>query len=66
MKSDDKRLWLILTGRTVITTVGLLPAKGLSVARMIGHITYMSEISMAEKFGRRLGDEKPHKFSARF
>ncbi len=43
---------------------GLPPAKGLSVARMIGHITYMSEISMAEKFGRRPGDEKPHKFSA--
>ncbi|MDO9123382.1 MAG: homoserine O-acetyltransferase, partial [Deltaproteobacteria bacterium] len=35
---------------------GLPPAKGLSVARMIGHITYMSEISMAEKFGKRLGD----------
>jgi homoserine O-acetyltransferase len=43
---------------------GVPPAKGLSVARMIGHITYMSEISMAEKFGRRPGDEKPHKFSA--
>ena len=43
---------------------GLPPAKGLSVARMIGHITYMSEISMAEKFGSRPGDEKPHKFSA--
>ena len=42
---------------------GLPPAKGLSVARMIGHITYMSEISMAEKFGRHLGDEKLHKFS---
>ena len=42
---------------------GLPPAKGLSLARMIGHITYMSEISMAEKFGRRPGDEKPHKFS---
>jgi homoserine O-acetyltransferase len=41
----------------------LPPAKGLSLARMIGHITYMSEISMAEKFGRRPGDEKPHKFS---
>jgi homoserine O-acetyltransferase len=46
---------------------GLPPAKGLSVARMIGHITYMSEISMAEKFGRRIGDnEKPHKFSLGF
>jgi homoserine O-acetyltransferase/O-succinyltransferase len=43
---------------------GLPPAKGLAVARMIGHITYMSEISMAEKFGRRPGEEKPHKFSA--
>ncbi len=43
---------------------GHSPAKGLAVARMIGHITYMSEISMAEKFGRRPGDEKPHKFSA--
>jgi homoserine O-acetyltransferase len=40
------------------------PAKGLSVARMIGHITYMSEASMAEKFGKRYGGEKPHKFSA--
>lgn len=43
---------------------GSPPAKGLSVARMIGHITYMSEISMAEKFGKRPGGEKPHKFSA--
>ncbi len=39
------------------------PAKGLAVARMIGHITYMSEISMAEKFRRRPGEEKLHKFS---
>jgi len=46
---------------------GLPPAKGLSVARMIGHITYMSEISMAEKFGRRIGNNgKPHKFSVGF
>ena len=42
---------------------GQLPAKGLAVARMIGHITYMSEISMAEKFGRHLGGEKLHQFS---
>lgn len=32
---------------------GALPAKGLSVARMVGHITYMSDVSMADKFGRR-------------
>ena len=44
-----------------------LPAKGLSVARMIGHITFMSETSMAEKFGRRRGrNGKPHKFSNGF
>ena len=30
------------------------PARGLAVARMIGHITYMSDDSMREKFGRRL------------
>ncbi len=29
------------------------PVRGLAVARMIGHITYMSDDSMREKFGRR-------------
>ena len=33
---------------------GALPAKGLAVARMVGHITYMSDSSMLEKFGRQL------------
>ncbi len=33
---------------------GRPPARGLSVARMVGHITYMSDHSMREKFGRRL------------
>ena len=33
------------------------PARGLSVARMVGHITYMSDASMREKFGRRLKDQ---------
>ncbi len=31
-----------------------LPAQGMAVSRMIGHITYMSEKSMEEKFGRKL------------
>ena len=31
---------------------GPLPSKGLAVARMVGHITYMSDKSMTEKFGR--------------
>jgi homoserine O-acetyltransferase len=44
-----------------------VPAKGLAVARMIGHITYMSDTSMAEKFGRRLrADKEPFKFGAEF
>ncbi len=34
-----------------------LPGRGLSVARMVGHITYMSDDSMREKFGRRQRDE---------
>jgi homoserine O-acetyltransferase len=34
------------------------PKKGLAVARMIGHITYMSDQSMEKKFSRRLKDEK--------
>jgi len=46
---------------------GKPPAKGLAVARMIGHITYMSDVSMAEKFGRRTKAEKePFKFAADF
>ncbi|MCK5081409.1 MAG: homoserine O-acetyltransferase, partial [Candidatus Omnitrophica bacterium] len=31
-----------------------IPARGLALSRMIGHITYMSEKSMEEKFGRKL------------
>ncbi len=31
-----------------------VPARGMAIARMIGHITYMSEKSMEEKFGRKL------------
>jgi len=46
---------------------GHLPAKGLAVARMLGHITYMSDISMAEKFGRQKKDNaQPFKFTADF
>lgn len=33
------------------------PARGLAVARMVGHITYMSDASMHQKFGRRLRDK---------
>jgi homoserine O-acetyltransferase len=44
-----------------------VPAKGLAVARMIGHITYMSDKSMAEKFGRqKKASAKDFKFTADF
>ena len=44
-----------------------IPAKGLAIARMIGHITYMSDASMAEKFGRKFRSERaPFKFGADF
>jgi homoserine O-acetyltransferase/O-succinyltransferase len=38
------------------------PARGLAVARMVGHITYMSDDSMREKFGRRLRDKETFSF----
>ncbi|WP_038168523.1 homoserine O-acetyltransferase [Thiomonas sp. FB-Cd] len=33
---------------------GVVPRQGLSVARMVGHITYLSDDAMARKFGRSL------------
>jgi len=33
---------------------GVVPRNGLRVARMVGHITYLSDDDMAEKFGRDL------------
>jgi len=43
------------------------PQRGLSVARMIGHITYMSDKSMEEKFSRRLREkDSTFKFTADF
>ena len=37
---------------------GSKPDLGLAVARMIGHITYLSDEAMRHKFGRRLQDKK--------
>lgn len=37
---------------------GVIPRHGLGLARMIGHITYLSEHSMGEKFGRDLRTDK--------
>jgi homoserine O-acetyltransferase len=33
---------------------GTIPSRGLSLARMVGHITYLSDNAMANKFGRDL------------
>ncbi|MBX5496551.1 MAG: homoserine O-acetyltransferase [Bryobacteraceae bacterium] len=38
------------------------PGRGLAVARMVGHITYMSDDSMREKFGRRLRHREQYGF----
>ena len=37
---------------------GTVPAQGLALARMLGHITYLSDESMGEKFGRDLKKSK--------
>jgi len=40
-----------------------IPTRGLALARMIAHITYLSEESMHDKFGRRLQDKKKLDFN---
>jgi homoserine O-acetyltransferase len=42
---------------------GVKPAKGLAVARMGAHITYLSEKALHRKFGRRLQDRDAPTFS---
>ncbi|MFK3909556.1 homoserine O-acetyltransferase [Pseudomonas monteilii] len=37
---------------------GVVPKRGLMLARMVGHITYLSDDSMGEKFGRELKSDK--------
>lgn len=37
---------------------GVVPVRGLRLARMIGHITYLSDDQMGEKFGRQLKHDK--------
>ena len=41
---------------------GKTPAAGLGVARMAAHITYLSEASLTEKFGRRLQNRETKTF----
>ncbi|NLG83933.1 MAG: homoserine O-acetyltransferase [Firmicutes bacterium] len=42
------------------------PVRGLAVARMIGHITYLSEQGMREKFGREIRGRPTEKFGPAF
>ena len=42
---------------------GKNPNLGLAVARMIGHITYLSDESMRVKFGRKLQDKRDFSFN---
>ena len=39
---------------------GVVPKRGLRIARMIGHITYLSDDVMNEKFGRQLREAVTH------
>ena len=39
-----------------------VPARGLAIARMIGHITYLSEEGMRQKFGRQLRSTEKYSY----
>ena len=53
----------IPTGITATITTAPNRKPGLAVARMIGHITYLSDESMRLKFGRRLQDKSDFSFN---
>jgi len=40
-----------------------IPVNGLAIARMIGHITYLSEESMSIKFGRKLQEKEDYGYN---
>ncbi len=43
-----------------------VPRRGLRIARMLGHITYLSDNAMGEKFGRKLKDKIKYSFDVEF
>ena len=45
---------------------GVKPLRGLRVARMVGHITYISDEQMGERFGRQLRDGLHYSFATEF
>ena len=44
-------------------SAGKVPRKGLAIARMAGHISYLSEQGLQNKFGRKLQEDKGLQFS---
>ncbi|MDD2832526.1 MAG: homoserine O-acetyltransferase [Methylotenera sp.] len=44
----------------------VVPRRGLRIARMLGHITYLSDDVMGEKFGRKLRDQINYSFDVEF
>ena len=64
-KTDGANIAFNNTSRTAISSdpdfhggryyqYGVKPKRGLAIARMIGHITYLSDGVMGDKFGREL------------
>ena len=45
---------------------GVVPRRGLRIARMLGHITYLSDDAMGAKFGRKLKDVIKYSFDVEF
>jgi homoserine O-acetyltransferase len=45
---------------------GVVPRRGLRIARMLGHITYLSDDVMGEKFGRKIKDTIKYSFDVEF
>lgn len=45
---------------------GVVPRRGLRIARMLGHITYLSDDAMGAKFGRKLKDTIKYSFDVEF
>jgi homoserine O-acetyltransferase len=44
---------------------GRAPTHGMGVARQVGHVTYLSRLSMEEKFGRRLQERGEYSYTLR-
>ncbi len=63
-KSAARRSWPIPIGAAGATFAeGARPAKGLAVARMAAHITYLSDSALHRRFGRNLQDRAARTFS---